>query len=277
MRQSNTHRPHFLPALAAILSAFALAGCAAPDGGNSAGSRQQSEQAPSRSSDQVGDRMESARLRTELAFNYFLRGQMAVALEEVRSAIESNRNYAPAYNVLGLINMDLGENAKADDAFKRALALVPGDSDTLNNYGWFLCQTKRERESIAYFLQAVKDPLYPTPYKPYLNAGICAQRSGDDGSAESYFRRAFDLDPTNAGTMLRLGEFYLRKADLEKARFYAERINKNFDPTAESLWLSLRVERKSGDRASEASYAAQLRRRFPNSGEYLKLQQGLFE
>ena len=77
--------------------------------------------------------------------------------------------------------------------------------------------------------------------------------------------------------MLRLGEFYLRKADLEKARFYAERINKNFDPTAESLWLSLRVERKSGDRASEASYAAQLRRRFPNSGEYLKLQQGLFE
>lgn len=276
MRQTKIIRQHAAPILALALAAL-MAGCAAPDGSNPSGNRQQSEQAPSRGSEQVADRMESARLRTELAFNYFLRGQMAVALEEVRSAIESNRNYAPAYNVLGLISMDLGENAKADDAFKRALALVPGDSDTLNNYGWFLCQTKRERESIAYFMQALKDPLYPTPYKPYLNAGTCAQRSGDDEAAESYFRRAFDLDPSNGSTMLRLGEFYLRKADLEKARFYADRINKNFDPSAESLWLALRVERKGGDRASEASYAAQLRRRFPNSAEYLKLQQGQFE
>ncbi len=277
MRQTKVIFERARRRLALGLCVLALAGCAAQDGSNSSSNRQQGEQVPSRGSDQVGDRMESARLRTELAFNYFLRGQMAVALEEVRSALESNRNYAPAYNILGLISMDLGENAKADDAFKRALALVPGDSDTLNNYGWFLCQTKRERESISYFLQALKDPLYPTPYKPYLNAGICAQRSGDDAAAESYFRRAFDLDPNNGGTMLRLGEFYLKKPDLEKARFYADRINKNFDATAESLWLALRVERKSGDRASEASYAAQLRRRFPNSAEYLKLQQGQFE
>ena len=262
---------------ALAVGACVLAGCAAQDGGANSGNRQQSEQVPSRGSEQIGDRMESARLRTELGFNYFLRGQMAVALEEIRSALESNRSYAPAYNVLGLINMDLGENAKAEEAFKRSLELVPGDSDTLNNYGWFLCQTKRERESIAYFLQSLKDPLYPTPYKPYLNAGICTQRSGDDATAEGYLRRAFDLDPLNGNTMLRLGELYLKKPDLDRARFYADRVNKNSDPSAESLWLALRIERKSGDRASEASYAAQLRRRFPNSAEYLRLQQGQFE
>jgi type IV pilus assembly protein PilF len=260
------------------VAVIALAACAAPDGSSPSSGRQQpSEQAPSRGQGEVADRMESARLRTELGFNYFLRGQMAVALEEVRSAIESNRNYAPAYNVLGLIHMDLGENPKADEAFKRALALVPGDSDTLNNYGWFLCQTKRERESIALFLQALKNPLYPTPYKPYLNAGICSQRAGDEAAAESYYRRAFELDPGNPSTMLRLGELYLKKAEYEKARFYTDRINKNLDPNAESLWLALRIERKVGDRASEASYAAQLRRRFPNSPEYLRLQQGQFE
>lgn len=264
-------------ATALVFGLLIASGCAAPNGAGRSNNRQQSENAPSRNNEQVGDRMESARLRTELAFNYFLRGQLAVALEEVRSALESNRNYAPAYNVLGLISMDLGENVKADDAFKQALALVPGDSDTLNNYGWFLCQTKRERESIAYFLQALKDPLYATPYKPYLNAGICSQRAGDEAMAETYFRRAFDLDPSNGGTMLRLGEFYLNKPDLEKARFYIDRINKNSDPSAESLWLALRIERKGGDRASEASYAAQLRRRFPNSPEYLRLQQGQFE
>ena len=263
-------------AAALVFCAALAAGCAAPDGSGSQSGRQSSEQVPSRGAEQ-GDRMESARLRTELGFNYFLRGQMAVALEEVRSAIESNRNYAPAYNVLGLIHMDLGQNALSEEAFKRALALMPGDSDTLNNYGWFLCQTKRERESIAFFMQALKDPLYPTPYKPYLNAGTCSLRSGDEAAAEGYFRRAFDLDSSNVSTMLKLGELYLKKSDMERARFYTDRINKNSDPTAESLWLALRIERKSGDRASEASYAAQLRRRFPNSQEYLRLQQGQFE
>lgn len=264
----------------ALVAAGLLAtatGCAAPDGSGPNRASQQSEQAPSRGQGEVADRIESAKLRTELGFNYFLRGQMAVALEEVRSAIESNRNYGPAYNVLGLIHMDLGENSKAEEAFKRALTLLPGDSDALNNYGWFLCQTKRERESISLFLQALKDPLYPTPYKPYLNAGICTQRTGDDNAAEAYYRRAFELDPSNGTTMLRLGDFYLKRGEIDKARFYTDRINRNFDPSAESLWLALRIERRSGDRASEASYAAQLRRRFPNSPEYLRLQQGQFE
>lgn len=264
--------------LLAPLVALCVA-CAAPERNSAQGNRQASgEQLPARNAtEQGGDRNESARLRTELGFNYFLRGQMAVALEEIRSALDSNPRHAPAYNVLGLIHMDLGENAKAEDAFKRGLALTPNDSDTLNNYGWFLCQTKREREALGYFLAALKDPLYPTPSKPYLNAGVCAQRLGDEAAAEDYFRKAFALDPTNPSTMARLGELYLKRNDLEKARFYADRINKNIDPTAESLWLALRIERKGGDRASESSYAAQLRRRYPDSAQARLMQQGQFE
>ena len=94
--------------MASLFSAFA--GCAAQDGSSPNRSSQQSEQAPSRGQGEVADRIESAKLRTELGFNYFLRGQMAVALEEIRSAIASNQNYGPAYNVLGLIHMDLGES-----------------------------------------------------------------------------------------------------------------------------------------------------------------------
>ena len=264
------------PALAVLL-AMLCAACAAPET-NPAGSRPQSEQLPARSlAEQGGDRNESARIRTELAFNYFMRGQMAVALEEVRSALDSNPRHAPAYNVLGLINMDLGENAKAEDAFKRALALMPTDSDTLNNYGWFLCQTKRERESIAQFLLALKDPLYATPFKPYLNAGTCSQRIGDEAAAEDYFRKAFALDPSNPSTMMRLGELYLKRNDLEKARFYSDRINRSLEPSPDALWLALRIERKSGDRASEASFATQLRRRFPDSVQARLMQQGQFE
>jgi type IV pilus assembly protein PilF len=224
-----------------------------------------------------GDPEESARVHTELAFAYFEKGQMAVALDEVKTALASKPSYFAAYNVLGLINMDLGENVKAEDAFRHALEIAPGDSDTLNNYGWFLCQTQRERQAIPAFMRALKNPLYATPAKPYLNAGICTEKIGDDATAEEYYRKAFSLDPANPGAMLHLAELYFKRNDLDKARFYADRLNKSYDPSAQSLWLALRIERKAGDHGAEASFAAQLRRRFPDSAEYKRLSQGQFE
>ena len=49
------------------------------------------------------------------------------------------------------------------------------------------------------------------------------------------------------------------------------------DPTPESLWLGLRIERKLGDRLAEASLATQLRRRYSNSSEYQSLLRGDFD
>lgn len=226
---------------------------------------------------QTGDRQEIARLRTELAFNYFQRGQLNVALDEIRVAIAADPSNSTAFNVLGLINMDLGENVRAEEAFRRALAIVPGDSDTLNNYGWFLCQTKRERESIPLFMQSLKNPLYATPAKPYLNAGICSQRLGDDTAADDFYRKALSLDAANPAVLLRLADLNYRRGDAGQARLYLDRVHKNFEPSSESLWLALRVERQAGDRSAEASFATQLRRRYPESREALLLQQGRFE
>ena len=48
-------------------------------------------------------------------------------------------------------------------------------------------------------------------------------------------------------------------------------------PSAASLWLGLRVERRLGRRTAELSYADQLRRRFPGSSEAQALQRGGYE
>jgi type IV pilus assembly protein PilF len=269
--------------VAGLALALLLAACANRDGGSLGGQPQQNgprsqERLVSMNDGRpAGDPAESARVHTELAFAYFQSGQMAIALDEVKLALIGNANYYMAYNVLGLIHMDLGENAKAEEAFRRALSIAPSDSDTLNNYGWFLCQTQRERQAIPQFLAALKNPLYATPAKVYVNAGICSDKFGDTAAAEDYYRKAFSLEPGNGGAMYRLAELYLRRNDVEKARFYIDRLNKSFEPSAQSLWLALRIERKAGDRTSESSFAAQLRRRFPNSAEYKRLQQGQFE
>ena len=259
--------------LTALVLGAALAGCA---------------QAPLSSSSQdtvdtgtmtgeAGDPRNRARIHTELGSAYFEHGNIGVALEELHTAIKADPNYAPAYNVLGLVHMDLRENDIAQKRFERALALSPNDPDINNNYGWFLCRTGREDQSIAYFFAALKNPLYKTPARSYVNAGLCSLKKNDGRDSIDYFEHALRSDPDNLLALLNLASIQYKHGQLEKARGLIERFNRLVEPTAESLWLALRIQRKLGDRGAENVLAAQLRRRFSGSPEYQDLLKGRFE
>jgi type IV pilus assembly protein PilF len=225
----------------------------------------------------AGDPRNRARIHTELASAYFERGNMGVALEEARIALAADPNYAPAYNVLGLVHMDLRENAVAQQHFERGLHLAPNDPDINNNYGWFLCQTGHEEQSIAYFLAALKNPLYNRPARSYVNAGLCSMKNDKEREAADYFERALRSEPDNLQALLNLGLVQYKRGQLEAARGLVVRFNRLVEPTSESLWLALRIERKLGDKAAENTLAAQLRRRFSGSQEYQDMLQGKFE
>jgi type IV pilus assembly protein PilF len=226
---------------------------------------------------EAGDPRNRARVHTELASLYFGRGNMAVALEELRIAVAADNTYALSHALFGMVYMELRENQLALASFERALELAPTDPDINHNFGWFLCQTGRAPEAARYFLQAVKNSLYPTPWRSYSAAGVCAQRAGNTKEAEDYFQRALKLEPDEPTALLQLGQIRYRQNSLEEARKLVSRVNRLLAPTAESLWLALRIERKLGERVAEQSYAIQLRRRFPTSAEYLALQRGDFD
>jgi type IV pilus assembly protein PilF len=227
-------------------------------------------------SGEVGDPRNRASIHTELGSAYFERGNMGVALEELHIAIAADPSYAVAYSVLGLVHMELRENDVAQQQFEQALRLSPNDPDINNNYGWFLCQTGREQQSIAYFLTALKNPLYNTPARSYVNAGLCSLKN-NERDATDYFERALHIAPDNLQALLNLASIQYKRGQLEAARGFIGRFNKLVEPTAESLWLALRIERKLGDRPAENSMATQLRRRFSGSPEYRDLLQGNFE
>ena len=218
-----------------------------------------------------------ARLRTELASLYYSRGNMAVALEELRLAVAADKNYAPAHAMFGMVYMELNENQLAQSSFERAYSLAPTDPDINHNFGRFLCQTGRAPDSARYFLQAVKNPLYPTPWRSYSAAGVCALRAGNLKDAEDYFLRALRLEPDEPTALLQLGHLRYKQNNMEEAQKLVLRLNKLLTPTAESLWLAIRIERKLGGRAAEQSYAIQLRRRHPTSPEYLAMQRGEYD
>jgi len=218
-----------------------------------------------------------AKIHTELAALYYSRGAMGVALEELRAATAADPDYAPAHGMFGLVYAELREKDRAESSFERALDLAPADPDINHNYGLFLCQTGREDESIRYYLRAIRNPLYQAPWRSYSAAGVCAMRRNNVKDAETYFDRALRMNSDESVSLVQLGQIRYRQGKFDEARRLVTRYNRIVQPTAESLWLAIRIERKLGERIAEAALAGQLRRRFPTSREYQSLLRGEYD
>ncbi|HUH93523.1 MAG TPA: type IV pilus biogenesis/stability protein PilW [Casimicrobiaceae bacterium] len=207
-----------------------------------------------------------AQLHTELGAGYYERGQMDVALEELNLAVKLDPNYAPAYNIFGLVYAVLGEDRKAEQAFAQALKLAPNDSEIHHNWGWYLCQHHREREALAEFEIAVRNPLYRTPEIALVNAGRCSQ-SFDEAAAENYYRRALAVQPGNPLASLGLAQIAYRNRRYDEARTWMKGVMLTTNPPPEGLRLGVCIERKLGDKQAELSYISQLKNRYPEAPE----------
>lgn len=253
----------------AVAACLVFAGCAATNEDSGVGAN--TGPAPDTSA------RTRARVHTDLAASYFELGNMAVALAEIREALRADPGYAPAQNVAGLVYAQLKEDRLAEEAFQAALQINPSDSDAHNNYGRFLCERKQEQEAIKHFLAAVRNPLYPSPERSWVNAGMCARRGGDLPAAEGYFQQALKLRPGQPQALYQMADISYARREYALAKGYLMRLTQVTTASAEVLWLGVRVERRLGDRASEASYALQLRNRFPNSREAQALLAGKYE
>jgi type IV pilus assembly protein PilF len=241
-----------------------LGGCAT-SGGGSSGTPQ-----PDKSRAQA-----SARIHTELAASYYERAQYSIALQEIALALKADEDYPPAYTVRALVRMVLREDDKADADFRRSLELDGANSETHNNYGWYLCQRGRAKESIAQFQEALNNPLYATPEKAYVNLGVCSKKAGLMKEAENNLQRALILHPGMPEAFYGLADWNYDSGDYARAKSYFLRFSQvSPELNAEQLWLAVRIERKMRDRNSEASYALQLRKHFPDSRETQLLFQG---
>lgn len=250
-----------------VLSAFLLSGCMT--GGR------QSNRSIMPEHQQNTDSINNARIHTELAANYYSRKQHAIALEELDIALRSAPAYAPAYNMLGLVYMELKEDSKAAQSFEQALKLTPNDADVNNNYGWFLCQRGDTAKSFSYFMVAQRNPLYTTPDRSLVNAGICARKIKDLPAAENYFKQALGVQPAQLQALYHLADIAFERENYNETKAYLTRIFSFNNPSVEALWLAVRNERKLANRSAEADYAGQLCRRFPDSQECQMIKAGV--
>lgn len=224
------------------------------------------------------DASKRARVRMELASAYFGRGQMTTALDEVKLAIAADPNSASAFNLRGLIYASLGDDRLAEESFRHALKLDARDADTMQNFGWYLCQQKRFDEADALFTQALAMPQYRDSPRTLLTQGVCLARAGKWENAERALQRSYELDPANPATAVNLTEVLFHRGELERARFYIRRVNGRAElVNAQTLWLAARIEHRLGNRQGEREFGTQLRSRFPQSREASAFDQGRFD
>jgi len=219
-----------------------------------------------------------SRVRMELASGYYSRGQFETALDEVKLALAAKPDLPEAYNLRGLIYQSLGDDALAEESFRRALQMRPGDPDVMHNYGWFLCQRQRIPEALAQFQKAVATPRYAGAARSLMTQGVCQARIGAYADAERSLVRSYELDPTSPVTAFNLADVLYRRGEYERARFYIGRVNAVQEYTsAQTLWLAARIENKMGNARGARDYGRQLRARFPQAPETQAFERGRYD
>ena len=249
--------------LAAVAASLLLAACSSQSTVSSSPVTENEMQSPRR----------KAEVHTALAGEYFARGAYAVALSETRSALKDDDKYYAAWNMQGLVYMELREDGPAREAFERALSLSPNNPEVLNNYGWFLCTRNDGDRGLAFMKRAYADPLYPTPEKAYLSAGLCLRKLGRVQEAEDSLRRAVLIRPDMIGALYNLAIVTYDRGAYKDADAYLGRYMRLTTlPPLDALVLGVRIARANSDSGSEQSYLQQLRRRFPDSPELAALE-----
>ena len=224
------------------------------------------------------DASKRAAVRMELAAAYFGRGQMTVALDQVKLAIAADPTVSEAFNLRGLIYAELGDDGLAEESFRRALQLNPRDGDSMQNFGYYLCQKKRYPESIALFDQALALPRYQQPARTWLTKGVCQAFAGRLSDSEASLLRAYEIDPTNPSTLVNLSEVLYRGGEFERARVYIRKVNAVAAVvSAQTVWLAARIENRLGNRSGVQELGDQLRQRFPESREFVAFAKGNFD
>jgi type IV pilus assembly protein PilF len=258
--------------LAGILL-MGLVGCASSSGGSTSNSGTKSDIVTD--SDEPENRTRARRYLT-LAILYFNDGKTTIALDTLKQSIAADATWFEAYNLRGLIYTRLNDIPLAEDSFKRALSLNPNAAAVQHNYGRMLCKQSRTSEGLEMFSRALTNPAYGERAKTWMAQGDCQLEAGQRAEAETSFLRSYELDAANPFTGYNLALLLFQRGDLQRAQFYARRLNNSESANAESLWLGVKVERKLDNRDAGAQLGVQLKKRFPQSREALAFERGAF-
>jgi type IV pilus assembly protein PilF len=214
----------------------------------------------------------AANTYAKLGTEYLRMGQMNVALEKLRLALELDDNNIEAHDSIAVLYEQIKEYPKAQQHFEAALSLQPERAATLNNYGRFLCDRGEYEEAFEHLQKAMAMPLNDNKWYAFTNAGRCELMRGDQNKAEQYFRQALEYQANYAPALLELQRISYRNGNYLSAKAFLQRYLEVAEHTPGTLWVGIQTELALGNRELAFQYRRLLLEKFANSNEAKQIQ-----
>ena len=136
--------------------------------------------------------------------------------EAVERALALDKNLADAHAVMGYIHTSYDwEWAAADDSYKRALALEPGNVRAVEGAAALAGVLGRSDESLRLFHRLAE--LNPLDATSHIELGAVLESAGHLEEAIAALRKALELNPESPTVHMRLGLVYLLESRPEEA------------------------------------------------------------
>jgi type IV pilus assembly protein PilF len=209
----------------------------------------------------------AAKINMQLGLGYLREGNLPIAKEKLERARSEDPHNPEIHGAMALLDERLGKDKDADKEYRTALDLDSHDPAMLNNYAVFLCSHGRTDEGVRYFEEAATNPLYPTPWAAYTNAGVCMRAVHRDADAAQRFARALRANPAYSEAVYQASDLDFQQQKLADARFRIDVFLLTNPSTPDLLLLAYRIAQAQNDAGAQQRYGARLGQEFPNSDQ----------
>ena len=221
---ANKKRAYVVGIFSMLLSGF-LVGCqSTPTNDLITGTPYQTSTQPN--DNRKLDQQEIARVRTTLAAQYIRKNELDAAQRQLEKAFAADSRHAPAYDMMGVLLQQEGSRLnleKADQYFKKAIALDKDFDQAHNNYGVYLSQMKRYKEAAEQFEIAGAALGYEGRIGALENLGRTYLQLNDHPAAAKAFLRALEGNRNSIIAHIELVDLLIEQQRIEQAqRLYDE-------------------------------------------------------
>lgn len=141
----------------------------------------------------------------------------------LQEALGQFPNSARLWLALGIAQLTYGQNAEAENSFKRSLALDPKAVPALAYLGVTYAERGEYQNAVSFYEQAIALNSKLAALYYLLADTMLKSPDADTTRAEKYFRRAVEIDPNLAGAYLAWARLYVRANRYDEAAPLLER------------------------------------------------------
>lgn len=200
----------------------------------------------------------AANANVQLGIAFLQKDNTQAAKQKFLTALaEAPDQPAPWYG-MGYYYEATGQLTPAKTYYQKAVSLAPGDGNSQNNYGTFLCRHGQYKEAIKHFKLAMSDQGYLQTSGALENAGVCALAIPDKVAAKHFFEQALTNNPNLQTSLIELAKLAADDKQASLANNCLQRYLSLHRPTMRSHQLAIQLNTHKDARHARISRTAKV-------------------